>query len=156
MSPAWSLPSLGSGCPRGPVADVTDDTVFEVTVHEALCVAGINPGCSHRLEGGVSLRRASGVGDGRSESFLGSDTLVHVPGSPGVLLTRGHHQWLGSTQESLDSLGRQAAQGREAHVGTIWARARSPHRNRPRAVSHLFAEHVIFTKIPLVIKATRE
>lgn len=59
MSPAWSLPSLGSGCPQGFVADVTDDTVFEVTVHEALCVAGMNPGYSHRLEGGVSLRGGS-------------------------------------------------------------------------------------------------
>ena len=74
-------------------------------------MAGMNPGCSHRLEGGVSLRGASGVGDGRLESFLGSDTLVHVPRLPGVLLTRGHHQWPGSTLESLDSLGRQAAQG---------------------------------------------
>ena len=55
MSPEWSLPSLGSGFPWGPEAGVTDDMVFEVTVHEALCVAGMNPGCFHWLEEGVSL-----------------------------------------------------------------------------------------------------
>ena len=59
MSPEWSLPKLGSGSPRGSEAGVTDDMVFEVTVHEALCVAGVNPGCFHQLEGGVSLRGAS-------------------------------------------------------------------------------------------------
>ena len=55
MSPEWSLPSLGSGFLWGPEAGVTDDMVFEVTVHEALCVAGMNPGCFHWLEEGVSL-----------------------------------------------------------------------------------------------------